>query len=85
MSDMLNERLPALPPVPGARPTFPLVQAPSTRRRRGSADDMDIEKKFRHMLEDNVDDEDLTALADSISHPRGRAARPQTLKRHETV
>lgn len=79
---MTNERL---PDFHEANPSFPVLQAPSTRVRPGSADDMDLEKKFKHSLDDSEDEADLHALADRIARIRKPGARPQALKRHETV
>ena len=79
MSDMLNERLPALPPVPGARPTFPLVQAPSMRRSMTSDD---MEAQFRHTVEH--DDEATAQLAERIARLGPASGRPGGLKRYTT-
>lgn len=94
---MFNERLPEFHEA--AHPSFPTVQAPSTRVRRpahagapgggGSADDMDLEAKFRRTLSRDEEDEDdqmrdVRALAERIARTR-RPGRPTGLKRHETV
>lgn len=80
---MTNERLPEFHE---SNPTFPALQAPSTRMRPSSPDDSDMDKKFRRTLESEDEDEALNALADRIARIRRPGARPsQTLKRHDTV
>ncbi|KAF7304318.1 Serine/threonine-protein phosphatase [Mycena chlorophos] len=100
-SDMLNERLPSLPPspspssvpsTPGSIPPIPVPSPliPSLSMRipgRDPTEGLNMEYLIRQTLEDSGAGEDVERLADRIAFRGGgtRVTRPAGLKRHGTV
>lgn len=90
-SDVTNERMPEYHFPSPTSPSFPMVQAPSTRARSpsgtGSAmDDADLEARLRRSVQDGFGedggvDAELLDLAERISHAR----KAPKLKRFGTV
>ncbi|KAJ7204331.1 Metallo-dependent phosphatase-like protein [Mycena pura] len=87
-SDMLNERLPSLPPSPSSSPlptAVPSPLVPSMRiPGRVASEGLNMEFLIRQTLDDPKASEDVERLADRIAF-RGGRVRPGGLKRHETV
>ncbi|KAJ7023071.1 Metallo-dependent phosphatase-like protein [Mycena alexandri] len=83
-SDLLNERIPVIPPSPSPSPTpSPLV--PSMRiPGRDPAEGLNMEFLIKQTLDDTGAGDDVERLADRIAF-RGGRVRPGGLKRHETV
>ncbi|KAJ7449181.1 Metallo-dependent phosphatase-like protein [Mycena latifolia] len=87
-SDMVNERLPSLPPsptsspgpTPAASPLVPSMRIPG----RDPAEGLNMEFLIKQTLDDTGAGDDVERLADRIAF-RGGRVRPGGLKRHETV
>ncbi|KAJ6629337.1 Metallo-dependent phosphatase-like protein, partial [Mycena sp. CBHHK59/15] len=86
-SDIINERLPSLSPMPSASSPSPIV--PSMRiPGRDPAEGLNMEFLIKKTLDDAADDEQggvVERLADRIARGRAPTGRPRALKRHETV
>ncbi|KAJ7148745.1 Metallo-dependent phosphatase-like protein [Mycena crocata] len=87
-SDLVNERLPSLPPpssssspIPSPMPS-PLV--PSMRIPGRDPEGINMEFLIKKTLDDDAAGDDVERLADRIAF-RGGRVRPGGLKRHETV
>ncbi|KAJ7729794.1 Metallo-dependent phosphatase-like protein [Mycena metata] len=83
-SDLLNERIPVIPPSPSPSPVpSPLV--PSMRiPGRDPAEGLNMEFLIKQTLDDTGAGDEVERLADRIAF-RGGRVRPGGLKRHETV
>ncbi|KAK7052467.1 Serine/threonine-protein phosphatase [Favolaschia claudopus] len=88
-SDMLNERIPLLPPPsPGTSPSSspaPSPLVPSMRiPGRDPSEGLSMEFLIKKTLDDTGSNDEVERLADRIAF-RGGRVRPGGLKRHETV
>ncbi|KAF7324928.1 Serine/threonine-protein phosphatase [Mycena kentingensis (nom. inval.)] len=100
-SDMLNERLPTLPPSPspgfgggpGAPPTSsapgtplgPSMRIPGRGGRDAAEGGLNMEFLIRQTLEDQRAGEEVERLADRIAFRGGRTRPAGAMKRHDTI
>ncbi|KAJ7263018.1 Metallo-dependent phosphatase-like protein [Mycena rebaudengoi] len=85
-SDIINERLPSIPPTPLSSPS-PIV--PSMRiPGRDPAEGLNMEFLIKKTLDEHVDGASgdiVERIAERIARGRAATGRPRALKRHETV
>ncbi|KAF9235456.1 Metallo-dependent phosphatase-like protein [Melanogaster broomeanus] len=82
-SDLDNERLPMFQPADDNN--FPVIPAPSMRR-RGLTDSSSMDALIRRTLDDDDEEGDVVSrLADRIAEMRPPTGRPMPLKRYETT